>query len=187
MKKAKKTKTGKGGSRNTEGIDYQEIEKLLDFMAERGVEEFELEKPGRRIRIRREASTVSNRDRPRTEVRGGHPAFPTLPLGVPEAETETAWEGGEGPDQVAVEEDLTIVKSPIVGTFYEAPAPGAPPFVQTGTQVQVGQVLCIIEAMKLMNEIEAEIAGEIVKIFVPNGQPVEYGEPMFAIRPLKRK
>jgi acetyl-CoA carboxylase biotin carboxyl carrier protein len=88
---------------------------------------------------------------------------------------------------LVAEQDLTMVKSPIVGTFYEAPAPGAPPFVQVGTQVQAGQVLCIIEAMKLMNEIESEVPGEIVKIFVQNGQPVEYSEPLFAIRPLKRK
>ena len=75
-----------------------------------------------------------------------------------------------------------MIKSPIVGTFYAAPSPGAEPFVTVGTQVEAGQVLCIIEAMKLMNEIESDVAGEVVKIFVENGQPVEYGEPLFGIR-----
>jgi acetyl-CoA carboxylase biotin carboxyl carrier protein len=77
------------------------------------------------------------------------------------------------------------VKSPIVGTFYESPAPGAAPFVKPGDQVAAGQVLCIIEAMKLMNEIESDASGEVVKVLANNGQPVEYGQPLFAIRPRK--
>jgi acetyl-CoA carboxylase biotin carboxyl carrier protein len=81
-----------------------------------------------------------------------------------------------------LEEKLHEVKSPIVGTFYESPSPGAPPFVKVGDQVEVGQVLCIVEAMKLMNEIEADVAGEIVKRIASSGQPVEYGQPLFAIR-----
>jgi acetyl-CoA carboxylase biotin carboxyl carrier protein len=85
----------------------------------------------------------------------------------------------------AAEEDLHTVKSPIVGTFYESPAPGAPPFVKPGDMVSAGQVLCIIEAMKLMNEIEADVSGELVKRLVANNQPVEYGQPLFAIRPAK--
>ena len=80
------------------------------------------------------------------------------------------------------EEDLAIVKSPIVGTYYEAPSPGSPPYVKVGDAVKEGQVLCIIEAMKLMNEIEADVSGEIVKMFVSNGSPVEYGMPLFGIR-----
>ena len=80
-------------------------------------------------------------------------------------------------------DSLLYVKSPIVGTFYESSAPGAPPFVQAGDQVEVGQVLCIVEAMKLMNEIESDVAGEIVKRFVNNGQPIEYGQRLFAVRP----
>ena len=186
MKKGKKRKIKNGAARNSRGIDFREIERLLDFMAERGVEEFEQEKSGQRIRIRREAKARSHPNRARGEARGDNPALSTLPVaGASGAETE--WEAVESAGSVAGEEDLTIIKSPIVGTFFEAPAPGAPAFVQIGTQVQVGQVLCIIEAMKLMNEIEAELAGEIVKIFVPNGQPVEYGAPLFAIRPLKRR
>ena len=82
----------------------------------------------------------------------------------------------------AVEEKLHIVKSPIVGTFYEAPSPGAPPFVKIGDRVEVGQVLCILEAMKLLNEIECDVAGEIVKKMANNGQPIEYGQELFAVR-----
>jgi acetyl-CoA carboxylase biotin carboxyl carrier protein len=89
------------------------------------------------------------------------------------------------PPAAEVEEDLHTVKSPIVGTFYESPAPGAPPFVKFGDAIRAGQVLCIIEAMKLMNEIESDVSGEVVKRLVSNGQPVEYGQPLFAIRPTK--
>src|SRR5581483_3884576 len=87
------------------------------------------------------------------------------------------------PLEEGLEDDLKQVTSPIVGTFYESPSPGSPPFVKVGDVVDVGQVLCIIEAMKLMNEIESDVAGEIVKQFVSNGQPVEYGQALFAIRP----
>jgi acetyl-CoA carboxylase biotin carboxyl carrier protein len=82
---------------------------------------------------------------------------------------------------------LHVVKSPIVGTFYGAPSPGADPFVTAGARVEAGQVLCIIEAMKLMNEIEADVAGELVQIYAENGKPVEYGEPLFGIRASAKK
>jgi len=85
------------------------------------------------------------------------------------------------------EEALHEVKSPIVGTFYESPSPGAPTFVKPGDQVEVGQVLCIVEAMKLMNEIESDVSGEVLRVFVDNGQPVEYGQPLFGIRPSRKK
>jgi acetyl-CoA carboxylase biotin carboxyl carrier protein len=80
-----------------------------------------------------------------------------------------------------------LVKSPIVGTFYEAPSPGAEPFVEVGDQVEVGQTLCIVEAMKLMNEIESDVSGEVMRILAENGQPVEYGQPLFAVRPGRKK
>ena len=85
----------------------------------------------------------------------------------------------------APEEGLHMVKSPIVGTFYEAPSPGAPPFVKVGDTVELGQVLCIVEAMKLLNEIESDVAGEIVKKLAANGQPIEYGQELFVVRPKK--
>jgi acetyl-CoA carboxylase biotin carboxyl carrier protein len=92
---------------------------------------------------------------------------------------------GATPAAPAPEEGLHTVKSPIVGTFYEAPSPGAPPFVKVGDSVEVGQVLCIVEAMKLLNEIESDVAGEILKKLATNGQPIEYGQELFVIRPKK--
>jgi acetyl-CoA carboxylase biotin carboxyl carrier protein len=89
------------------------------------------------------------------------------------------------PAAAAPDENLHIVKSPIVGTFYESPSPGSPPFVKVGDTLEVGQVLCIVEAMKLMNEIECDMAGELVKKLVANGQPIEYGQELFAVRPSK--
>ncbi len=94
--------------------------------------------------------------------------------------TETAHAGAPEP-----EEGLHIVRSPIVGTFYESPSPGSPPFVKVGDSLEVGQVLCIVEAMKLMNEIECDVAGELVKKLVANGQPIEYGQELFVLRPAK--
>jgi acetyl-CoA carboxylase biotin carboxyl carrier protein len=84
-------------------------------------------------------------------------------------------------------EDLHLVKSPIVGTFYESPSPGTEAFVKVGSYVEMGKVLCIVEAMKLMNEIESDVSGEVIRIFVENGQPVEYGQPLFGIRPSRKK
>jgi acetyl-CoA carboxylase biotin carboxyl carrier protein len=89
------------------------------------------------------------------------------------------------PATPAPEEGLHTVKSPIVGTFYEAPSPGAPPFIKIGDSVEIGQVLCIVEAMKLLNEIESDVAGEVVKKLATNGQPIEYGQELFVIRPKK--
>jgi acetyl-CoA carboxylase biotin carboxyl carrier protein len=91
------------------------------------------------------------------------------------------------PASVTVSEDLHTIKSPIVGTFYAAASPEAPPFVKVGDVIQVGQVVCIIEAMKLMNEIEADVSGELVRVLIENGQPVEYGQGLFAIRAAKKK
>jgi acetyl-CoA carboxylase biotin carboxyl carrier protein len=115
------------------------------------------------------------------------PAVPTATFQAPApapavAAPQTAGESGVL-EPASEDVDLAIVKSPIVGTFYRAPEPGAPSFVETGQNVRKGQVLCIIEAMKLMNEINAECDGEIVKVYVENGQAVQYGERLFAIRP----
>jgi acetyl-CoA carboxylase biotin carboxyl carrier protein len=98
--------------------------------------------------------------------------------GTPSAPAEAA--------QAATAEDLHVIKSPIVGTFYASATPGAEPFVKLGSQVDAGQVLCIIEAMKLMNEIESDVAGEVARAFVENGHPVEYGQALFAIRPHRK-
>jgi acetyl-CoA carboxylase biotin carboxyl carrier protein len=93
----------------------------------------------------------------------------------------------ETPSEARASEDLHIVKSPIVGTFYGSPSPGTEPFVRLGEHVEVGQTLCIVEAMKLMNEIESDLGGEVMRVFAEDGQPVEYGQPLFGIRPSRKK
>jgi acetyl-CoA carboxylase biotin carboxyl carrier protein len=163
------------------GIPLDQVRTLIDLLEERGLEEFELERAGLRIRIKR---------------RGAAPAPPPVfesyvtPSPNSVGGATPAPRSGEGAEAAVGEaglEEAHLVKSPIVGTFYAASRPDAPPFVRLGDYVEVGQVLCIIEAMKLMNEIEADAAGEIVRIYVENGQPVEYGELLFAIRPGKKK
>lgn len=162
-------------------VPFEQIQAVVDFMEERGLEEFELERDGVHIRLKRATH------------QGPPPVFESY---VGRAGNSTLVRAGTGPEAEAAEagleagvmpEDVQLVKSPIVGTFYAAPRPDAPAFVQQGDMVEVGQVLCIVEAMKLMNEIEADVAGEIVRIYVENSQPVEYGEPLFAIRPSRKK
>ncbi|HKD46044.1 MAG TPA: acetyl-CoA carboxylase biotin carboxyl carrier protein [Candidatus Angelobacter sp.] len=163
-------------------MNQKELKELIDFLIEKDISEFELERGDVKVRIKRGADSHSHPMAhavttftpvhvPVTPAQAGPGAPP--PSTTPPPAVETA---------AAPEENLHIVKSPIVGTFYEAPAPGSPPFVKPGDAIQAGQVLCIIEAMKLMNEIEADIGGEVVKRLVANGQPVEYGQPLFAIR-----
>jgi len=166
-------------------MNQKELKELIDFLIEKDISEFELERGDVKVRIKRGgemAATVITHAVPMAPVpmsappgQSSHSATAAAP---PPASTSTA-------PPAAAEEELHTVKSPIVGTFYEAPGPGALPFVKPGDQVAAGQVLCIIEAMKLMNEIEADASGEVVKVLVNNGQPVEYGQPLFAIRPRK--
>ncbi len=137
-------------------MNMDEIKELMDLLREKEILEFELERDGERIRIHRA---------PRSSA-AVHPA--------PARE--------EPPPAAAADASTTMVEAPIIGTFYEGPSPDGAPFVQVGDRVEPGQVLCIIEAMKLMNEIEADTAGVVVKRFVSNGQPVEYGEALFAIQ-----
>ncbi len=153
---------GLGRSPILKMTELDEIERLLDLMDERDLEELEVEREGLHIRLRK---------RPR----GGAPA---RPADAPAAPPSAAAAGDE-----AADEGLRLVKSPIVGTFYRAPEPGARPFVEVGSAVRKGQVLCVIEAMKLMNEIDAEHDGEVVEVFAEDRQPVQYGEKLFAIRP----
>src|ERR1700681_1815735 len=165
-------------------MNHKELKELIEFLIEKDIAEFELERGDVKIRIKRAAEPGAH---PRTEAHyfAVHPAPPAAPdvgmVPVP---------GAPAPPAVPLaaaaaipEESLHLVKSPIVGTFYEAPSPGAPPFVKPGDVVETGQVLCIVEAMKLMNEIESDFSGEIVKKLVANGQPIEYGQELFAIRP----
>lgn len=161
-------------------MNQQELKELIDLVIEKGIAEFELEREDVKVRIKRAgdqtAPAVQYIPAP---VLGSSQvlATPATPSAIPAAA------GAEAAQPAHEDDGLQSVKSPIVGTFYESPSPGAPAFVKPGDQVEVGQVLCIIEAMKLMNEIESEYAGEVVKRLVQNGQPVEYGQPLFAIRP----
>lgn len=158
-------------------MNQKELRELIEFLKEQDIAEFELERGDVKVRIKRGAVAAP-------------PAFSVqaLPLGTalpsPSNSAQAPVETAVAPKQpAAADEGLHIVKSPIVGTFYESPSPGSPPFVKAGDTVEAGQVLCIIEAMKLMNEIEADLGGELVKRLVNNGQPVEYGQPLFSIRP----
>ncbi len=167
-------------------MTLDEIRELIKVATETGIAELEVQRKDDRVRIRRivesRNSDVIVAAAPAMAVAPAAPsAAPAAapPPRAPEAESP-AEEDAEG----MLDPSLVVVKSPIVGTFYEAPAPGAPSFVQVGDAVQPGKVLCIIESMKLMNEIEAEIAGTVVRKLAANGQAVEYGEALFAIKPV---
>jgi acetyl-CoA carboxylase biotin carboxyl carrier protein len=152
-------------------VTIDEIRELIQLVAETGVAELEVQRGENRVRIRRAIGEVQ--EFTVGDQRVAPATAPPASSNKPAAEPEPSPEG-----------NLFTVKSPIVGTFYESASPDTPPFVRVGETVQPGKVLCIIESMKLMNEIEAEVGGVIVSKLVPNGQPVEYGEALFAIRPL---
>ncbi len=166
-------------------MNQKELKELIEFLKEQDIAEFELERGDVKVRIKRAVPVA-----PPAETR--FVAVP--PIGVPQIITAAGADSaavpsasGPAPQTVpapaeAQEQGLHAVRSPIVGTFYESPSPGSPPFVKVGDTVEVGQVLCIVEAMKLMNEIESDVAGEIVKKLINNGQPIEYGQELFAIR-----
>ena len=182
-------KNRRGKQPSERSWELEDIQKLIDLVIERGIDEFEMEGHGLRIRIRRGGVGSAS---PALQPAGSSAASvspSTLPpptAGFASSETPSAPARMEASEEEGSEE-LHIVKSPIVGTFYNAPAPSAPPFVKLGDVVKVGQVLCIIEAMKLMNEIESDEGGEIVRIYVESGQPVEYGQSLFAIKPSHKK
>jgi len=186
---------GKNQARGAESSEriwrLKDIRELIDVLVGREITEFEMEQEGVRIRIKRANSHAENPGAAEPYVSMPLPFSPPLTPAAPSASVTAspAPATTPSPTEPATEstEGLYIIKSPIVGTFYAAPAPSAPPFVKLGDVVQVGQVLCIIEAMKLMNELEAEVAGEIVRIYVENGQPVEYGQSLFAIKPSHKK
>ncbi|HJZ50617.1 MAG TPA: acetyl-CoA carboxylase biotin carboxyl carrier protein [Candidatus Acidoferrales bacterium] len=180
---AKKSNSESQPGSRASGVDLPEVERVLEFMQKHGLEEFEYEREGFRIRLKKPSSplaaTYAPLQPPEIVVASASPhssraAAPAQAAPVRESEA-------------AHSEDLHIVKSPIVGTFYTSASPGSEPFVAIGAKVESGQVLCIIEAMKLMNEIESDVAGEVVRIFVENGHPVEYGEALFGIRPHRKK
>jgi acetyl-CoA carboxylase biotin carboxyl carrier protein len=171
-------------------VELSDLKDILRMLEEQDITEFELEQDGVKLRVCRQSGGPL--------VPAGPPAVvlaPSVPSAAPPAANGPPGAGGaseaapapvvqtrEGLSPSRVEEG-TLVKSPIVGTFYRAPDPNSPPFVSVGDRVNVGQVLCIVEAMKLMNEIEAEVAGEVLKVHPENGQPVQYGDALFTIRP----
>jgi acetyl-CoA carboxylase biotin carboxyl carrier protein len=160
-------------------MNVDDLKEILDLVREHDLTEFELEREGLRLKVKKATpwSAVS--------APGVYPPLPAVALPAQSVPAQPAPAGVARPSAEAPSGDgvdLAVVKSPIVGTFYRAPEPGAPPFVEAGDLVKKGQVLCIIEAMKLMNEIESDHEGEVVTIYVENGQPVQYGERMFAIR-----
>jgi acetyl-CoA carboxylase biotin carboxyl carrier protein len=171
---AHKKKSTKGDGKRGAMASFPEIEQLLGFMDKHGLDELEYEHEGLRVRLKRPSAQqqLTLRSIPAPEIVVAAPAGPA---------------GGDLATDSGLSGDVHIVKSPIVGTFYSSPSPGAEAFVAVGSRVESGQVLCIIEAMKLMNEIESDVAGEVVRIFAENGNPVEYGEPLFAIHPHRKK
>ena len=170
--------------------EIAELKQLIEFLNENGIGEFDLERGDLKVRLKFAGAGQQVDLAHLAQLAAAHPAASFQPAAVAHAHPAGAV---AQPSPSAMQEapgapvddaaGLHIVKSPIVGTFYESPSPGSPAFVKAGDVVEVGQVLCIVEAMKLMNEIESDAAGEIVKRFVSSGQPVEYGQKLFAVRP----
>lgn len=174
---------GRSRSNTDLSINMDELRELITLIRENALAEFELERQGFRVRVRREETAAAVADLPvarpvtsplneKSVSSSGRSAALSVPI-HPGAEAETA---------ASEDQDLHIITSPIVGTFYRSPSPTAEPFVRIGSSVESESVVCIIEAMKLMNEIQAETSGEVAKIYVENGQPVEYGQPLFGIK-----
>jgi len=164
-----------------DGKKLEELRELVEFLKANGIAEFDMDQDDLKVRIKfagEPAAAAGGFDMAQLSrlMASGAVAAPVAASPGPGSGSAAAGLAAE------MEEALHEVKSPIVGTFYESPSPGAPPFVKLGDHVEVGQVLCIVEAMKLMNEIEADVAGEVVKRIATSGQPVEYGQPLFAIR-----
>ena len=178
----KRTKRRRSG-RPEIPVKLSELRELIDLVREHDFTEFELSREDFRVRFRR-GPEAAEAGAPTI------PASPTAPAALPVgANTETRGTsavhqhpGARAETEASEDQDLYIISSPIVGTFYRSPSPNAESFVKIGTTVEADTVVCIIEAMKLMNEIQAETSGEVVKIYVENGQPVEYGQPLFGIK-----
>jgi acetyl-CoA carboxylase biotin carboxyl carrier protein len=173
--------------------EIAELKQLIEFLKENNVGEFDLERGDLKVRLKfagagqqmdlSHLAQLAAAAQPAATFQPAAVAH-SHPLAAAPAQTPAPAQAG-APAAAATDDDagLHIVKSPIVGTFYESPSPGSPAFVKPGDTVEMGQVLCIVEAMKLMNEIESDAAGEIVKRFVTNGQPVEYGQKLYAVKP----
>ncbi len=149
-------------------LSLKEIRELVDLVTERGLAGLEIERAGFRLRIEGRRPAIADASAPQS---GGHAPVPADRAAAPTA--------AEAP---AADENVHVITSPIVGTFYRSPSPEAEAFAEIGQRIAKGKILCIIESMKLMNEIESDVEGEVVAVYARNGQPVEYGEKLFAIR-----
>jgi acetyl-CoA carboxylase biotin carboxyl carrier protein len=158
-------------------MNQKELKELIEFLIEKDIAEFELERGDVKVKIKRAS------DAPAAVTETRYVSVPTAAPAAAAPAGSSREPSTPAPAAPQPEERLHIVRSPIVGTFYESPSPGSPPFIKVGDMLEVGQVLCIVEAMKLMNEIECDAAGELVKKLVANGQPIEYGQELFALRP----
>jgi acetyl-CoA carboxylase biotin carboxyl carrier protein len=178
MKRKKSPKSA--ASPSIDSPEIQQIEQLLRFMGEHNLEEFEYSRGDLHVRLKKPSTGL---------VYSGSRAagVPEIIVAGPTVSSPAASTSTPSAVEARSTEDLHLIKSPIVGTFYASPSPGAEAFVKIGAFVEVGQTLCIVEAMKLMNEIESDESGEVVRIFAENGQPVEYGQPLFGIRPSRKK
>ena len=167
-------------------MNLKELKEILQMLDEQDITEFELEEEGKRLRVRRASAPhapVGAAPNLTTQASASRAPSAADPGHRPEPPVAPAPVAAAAPQAEDAANGLAVVKSPIVGTFFRSPDPNAAPFVSVGDHVKVGQVLCIIEAMKLMNEIECEVAGEVLKVHHESGQPVQYGEPLFTIRP----
>jgi acetyl-CoA carboxylase biotin carboxyl carrier protein len=167
-------------------MNQKEIRELIEFLIDKDIAEFELERGDVKLRVKRGGVNVIAQTPVITMAAPTAAPLAAAPAMAHTAPAAAATASAPAPAAAPVEDELAgahIIKSPIVGTYYESPSPGAPPFIKPGDTVSVGQVLCIVEAMKLMNEIESDYSGTVVKVFVSNGQPVEYGQQLFAVKP----
>ena len=151
-------------------MNVKEIKEMIDLMNENNLTELEIEKNGTKIKLRRQTTA--------------HAEGESLIQGPVIVERQTVTKEKESGQKSVVSSKHIQIKSPMIGTFYRAPSPDSPPFVDTGDELEVGQVVCIIEAMKLMNEIKSDIKGKVIEILAENGQAVEFGQPLFLLEPL---
>jgi len=174
----------RSASRPAASVNMEELRELIALLRDNGLAELELENEGFRVRLRCDSAGAEAGRFVETPsaAPASAPAAPPIQAPAPAPSSGPAHPGTQASTEASQDQDLHIIPSPIVGTFYRSPSPTAEPFVKIGSNVEPDSVVCIIEAMKLMNEIQAEFAGEVVKIYVENGQPVEYGQPLFGIK-----
>lgn len=152
-------------------MELKDINKLIDKLTEKGITEFEMERDGFRIRVQKEVPKVVGNNSPPAPV--AHVHHVELPHAIPATEASS--------EETAPGKNYHVISSPMVGTFYRSPSPGAKPYIQVGDTVKKGQVCCIVEAMKIMNEIQVDVEGVVAQVHAENEQPVEYGEPLFSV------